>query len=84
MNIDLQEMDMDAVQPKENNIKKKKKIMVLAVVKLIFFVEADSMLCFGFWMKIVVITHPCFSCCRVVITQSQGLLLVLLHCQQRG
>lgn len=35
-------------------------VMVLAGIELIFFVEAHTMLCFGFMVKIVVITHRCF------------------------
>lgn len=31
------------------------------------------MLCFGFMMKIGVVTWGCFSCCRAELAQSQGL-----------
>jgi len=43
-------------------------IMVLAGIKFIFIIEADSMLCFGFLMKTVVVAEGCFSCCRAVLT----------------
>lgn len=38
-------------------------VMVLTGIDLIFFIEAHIMLSFRFLMKIVVITHHCFSCC---------------------
>jgi len=48
-------------------------VVVMAVIKLIFFIEASMMPCFGFLMKVVVITQHSFSCCRAVLTKSQGL-----------
>jgi len=47
-------------------------VMVLAEIQLMFFTEACMMQCFAFLMKVVVITHWCFSCCRTVLRQSQG------------
>lgn len=46
--------------------------MVLAEIELMFFAEACMMHCFAFLMKVVVITHQCFSCHRAALTQSQG------------
>lgn len=48
-------------------------VMILAGIELIFFVEAHTMLCLRFFMKVVVIKHQCFSCCRAVLSQSQRL-----------
>lgn len=45
-------------------------VMVLAV-NFLHRGFCDS--CFGFLMKIVVITQDSFSCCRAIITKSQGL-----------
>lgn len=36
--------------------------MVSAGIELVFFVQAHTMLCFGFLMRTGVITHGCFSC----------------------
>jgi len=51
--------------------------MALAGIRLIFFVEAYIMLCYGFLIKIVGLAHQWLSCCREVLTQSQGLLCSL-------
>lgn len=51
-------------------------VMVLARTELIFFLEVCRMLCFGLLMKIMVITHQRFNCCRATLTQSQGFFLV--------
>lgn len=37
-----------------------KSVMVLTVVELIFFINAHAMLCFGFLIKILIITHQYF------------------------
>lgn len=42
--------------------------MILAGIELSFFTGAHMMLCSGFWMKIVVVSHF-FSCCRAVLTE---------------
>lgn len=42
--------------------------MALAERELIFAIEADLMLHFGFLMKTVVVAAGCFSCCRAVLT----------------
>lgn len=50
--------------------------MVLASIELFFFffIEACMVLCTGFLVNKVVITHWCFSYCWAALTQSQGLL----------
>lgn len=40
--------------------------------------------CFGFFIKIAVITHQCFSCCMAMLTQSQGRFYFLCHWEVRG
>lgn len=52
-------------------------VMALAGIELIFFVETCMMLCYGFFIKIVVLAHQWLSCCREVLTQSQGRLCSL-------
>lgn len=42
-------------------------VLVLAGISLIFFLADDMVLCFGFWMKIKLITHQYFSHCRAVL-----------------
>lgn len=46
----------------------------LAGMELIFFLVAGMMLCCGCRMRIMLITHRCFSCSWAVLTWSQGLL----------
>ena len=48
-------------------------VMVLAGIEIIFFTVAGIVLCFGFSMRIMLITHRCFSCCWAVFTLNQGL-----------
>lgn len=43
--------------------------MALAERELIFAIEADLMLHFGFLMKTVVVAKGCFSCCRAALTE---------------
>ena len=50
-------------------------IVVLSGTEFIFLTEAH--IGFGFLMKIVVMTHRCFSCWRAVLTQDQGLFSFL-------
>jgi len=38
-------------------------VLVSAGIELIFFLVADIVLCFGFRMRIMLITHQSFSCC---------------------
>ena len=38
-------------------------VLVLAGIELIFFLVAGTVLCFGFRMRTMLITHRCFSCC---------------------
>ena len=38
-------------------------VLVSAGIKLIFFLVAGIVLCFGFRMRIMLVTHWCFSCC---------------------
>jgi len=46
----------------------------LAGMELTFFIAAHIVLRFGFVAKTVLITHQCFSFCRVALEQSQGFL----------
>lgn len=46
----------------------------LTGMELIFFLVAGMMLCCGCRMRIMLITHRCFSCSWAVLTWSQGLL----------
>lgn len=41
-------------------------VLVSAGTEFIFFIIPDKILCFGFWRKIVLITHRCFV---VVVTE---------------
>lgn len=55
------------------------------LVQPIFFTVASTLLCSGFMMKTVLVTHQCFSSCWAVLTWSQSLfLLLMLPCQQGG
>ena len=47
--------------------------LVLAGIEVIFFTVASVELCFGFWMRILLIPPQWFSCGRAAHTQSQGL-----------
>ena len=38
-------------------------VLVLAGIELIFFLVAGTVLCFGFSVRIMLITLWCFSCC---------------------
>jgi len=53
-------------------------------MELIFFPIAGIVLCFGFRMRIMLITHRCFSCCYAVLTQSQGLFCFLYRPGSEG
>ena len=48
-------------------------LLVSAGIKLIFFFVAGIVLCFGFRMTIMLITHCCSSCCYAVFILSHGL-----------
>lgn len=41
-------------------------------MELTLFIEAHMMLCFGFFMRTMLITHH-FRCCRAVFTQSKDI-----------
>ena len=43
-------------------------VLISAGIELIFFLVAGTVLCFGFRMRIMLITHRCFSCCWAVLT----------------
>lgn len=59
--------------------------LVLAGTELIFLTVASTLLCSGFMMKTVLVTHQCFSSCWAVLIWSQSLfLLLMLPCQQGG
>ena len=38
-------------------------VLVSARIELIFFLVAGIVLCFGFSMRIILVTHRCFGCC---------------------
>lgn len=44
-------------------------VLGLAGMELIFSIAACMMQCFGFVLKIVLVTHQCFHCCWTVLTQ---------------
>lgn len=44
--------------------------MVLVRIELLFSTEAHTTLYFGFVIKIMLVTHQCFSFCRAVLIQS--------------
>ena len=48
-------------------------VLVSARVELVFFWVAGIVLCFGFWMRMMLITHWCFSCCWTMLTPSERL-----------
>ena len=54
-------------------LREKLSVQVSAGIDLIFFLADGMALGFGFLLKIVVITHQCFSFCRVVLTLSKDL-----------
>lgn len=45
-------------------------VLISARIELIFFPVAGIVLCFGVSMRMMLITHWCFSCCSVVLTPS--------------
>lgn len=47
-------------------------VQILAWIELIFLIVAGMVLCFGFQMRVILITN-CFSSCSAVLTLSQGL-----------
>jgi len=49
-------------------------VLGLAMMVLIFFIAACMKICFGFVIKIVLITHQDFSCFCTIFTQPEGLL----------
>jgi len=60
-------------------------VLVLAGIELIFFLVACVVVCFGFVMKIVLITHQCFSYCWAIAdTESRPLLLLTPSRQRAG
>lgn len=52
---------------------KNRSVMVSVEIELIFFVKDHVMLRFGLVWKVMLQTQQCFSYCRAVIAQSQGL-----------
>lgn len=57
-------------------------VSILVGIQLIFFVEAHTMLCVGFLMKMMVITHWCFQLLQSsAYTESRNSQLLTLPCQ---
>lgn len=54
-------------------------VLVLYGIELIFFIVACMVLCFGYVMKTVLVTHQFFSYCWAKLTQHQG-LFCFSHC----
>lgn len=54
-------------------------VLHLAGTELIFFLASEMFLCFGFRVRIMLIALRCSSCCRAVLTPSQG-LFSFSHC----
>ena len=54
-------------------------VLVLDGLKLIFFIVACTVLCFGFVTKTVLITHQCLSYCWALLAQHQGLFCSSPH-----
>jgi len=48
-------------------------VLVLAGIKLIFFIVACMVLCFSVVTETAMVTHPWFSYCSAVFAQRQGL-----------
>lgn len=48
-------------------------VLVLEGIELMFFMVAGTVLCFGFSIRIKLLTRWCFSSCRAVLTQSWGI-----------
>lgn len=57
--------------------------LVSAGIKLVFFPVATMVLCSGFKVWIMLITHQCCSCCWTVLTSSP-VLFGFLYCQKRA
>lgn len=55
-------------------------VLILVGIESIFFVIAAMALCFGFVMKIVLITNHRLSCCCTVLTQSWFSPFLILPC----
>ena len=54
-------------------------VLVWAGIELNFLIVVGRVLCFGFSMRIILITHWCFRCCWAVLTQSEGLFCFSPH-----
>ena len=48
-------------------------VLVSEGTELILFLVTGTVLCFGFGMRIMLVTRWCFSCCWAVLTLTQGL-----------
>ena len=64
--------------------KRKKVVLVLAWIELIFFIVASMRLCFGFVLETVLIIQGCFRYCWAVLTQSRPFLLLTPPHQRVG
>ena len=51
-----------------SSVKHQDVLLVSAGTELIFSLVAGTVLCFGFRLRTMLVTHRCFSCCSVALT----------------